>query len=157
MSYRWLALREGRPDDALAAAQLDDGRWLAAWPEEHAEPAGAWRCDPRLIDANGGPVRVALAVAPPGVSLHFDDPAVSGALRAALASEPARLISTLVVDEVRYAGVIVAPPHLATPFARIFPSHTYRVDAGLLGRMPFPTGPVIARYRPGTVWPWDRF
>jgi hypothetical protein len=51
----------------------------------------------------------------------------------------------------------VAPTFLVTPFDRIFPSQTVRVGPGLLGRTPWPTGPVSARYRPGTVWPWDRF
>jgi hypothetical protein len=155
--YAWLALRDERPSDALAAAEIDGGGWLVAWDGERDEPDGAWRCDPRLIDPHGDAAKVALAVAPRGVSLHFDDPAVSGALRMALASEPARILTTLVVEEVDYAGALVSPTFLVTPFDRIFPSRTLRVGAGLLGRTPWPTGPVIARYAPGSVWPYDRF
>jgi hypothetical protein len=31
------------------------------------------------------------------------------------------------------------------------------VEAGILGSMTAPTGPVIERYGSGNPWPWDRF
>ena len=73
---------------AAAAAQFDDGRWLAAWSADSETPAGAYRVDVWTIDPDGKDLQVALTLAPAGISIPFDDPSVSGALRAALASEP---------------------------------------------------------------------
>lgn len=130
-------------------------------PPEDPEPSGALRADPRTHDPDGEPAWVSLALAPPGVSIPFDDPAVSGALRRTLAGPPRRLVTTLLRDEVRFAGALMAADDRAglrgNPFARIFPARTFRVERGVLGRVAAPTGPGIARYAGGAPWPWDSF
>jgi hypothetical protein len=138
-----------------------EGDELRFTPGEEREPEGALRADPRVHDPAGDPAWVSLALAPPGVSIPFDDPAVSGALRRLLAGAPPRVVTTLLRDEVRFAGALVAGDEHAdpceSPFARIFPARSFRVGAGVLGRLPSPTGPGIARYAGGAPWPWDRF
>src|SRR5436190_12548903 len=128
---------------------VEDDRLRFA-PGDAPEPAEALRADSRTHDPDGGPAWVSLALAPPGVSIPFDDPAVSGALRAILAGPPRRLVTTLLRDEVRFAGAMVAADERAklgaNPFARIFPARVFHVDRGVLGSIPPPTGPGIARY-----------
>jgi hypothetical protein len=130
-------------------------------PADEPEPEGALRADPRAHDPSGDPAWVSLTLAPEGVSLPFDDPAVAGALRCVLAGPPPRLVTTLLRDEVRFAGALVAADDPAepaeSPFARIFPTRLLQVDVGVLGRVPLPAGPGIARYAGGKPWPWDRF
>lgn len=167
MTWRWLARREDRPSGADAVARvLEGGRpagYLAAWPEGSARPRGGVRIDSRAIDPEGEPAAVSLVLAPEGVSLHFDDPAVVGATRAALALRPPEVLSTLVVEEIRFAGALTAIRggdlrRLADdPFARVFPGRLLRVERGLLGRMPPPPGPGTQRYGAGNPWPWDRW
>jgi hypothetical protein len=153
----WLALVDIEPRDATRRAAVREGGWLAVWDDPGSAPDWTWRIDPRVLDAEGEETVVALAAAPPGISLPFDDPSVTGAIRSALASEPATLCTTLLTDGRRYSGVLIAPPHLATPFATIFPQRTLHVAAGVLGRTPWPTGPGAQRYVGGVPWPWDRF
>ena len=43
------------------------------------------------------------------------------------------------------------------PFARVFPPRVLHVGAGVLGRVPWPAGPVIERYGSAQPWPADRF
>ena len=43
------------------------------------------------------------------------------------------------------------------PFARVFPARVLHVGAGVLGRVPWPAGPVIERYGSAQPWPADRF
>jgi hypothetical protein len=43
------------------------------------------------------------------------------------------------------------------PFGVLFPASVLQVEAGILGRMPFPAGPVTQRYGPENPWPSDRF
>jgi hypothetical protein len=104
---------------------------------------------------------VSLALAPEGVSIPFDDPAVSGALRRTLADPRHRLVTTLLRDEVRFAGALLAADDRGrlhqNPFARIFPARVFHVGPGVLGSIAPPTGPGIARYAGGAPWPWDRF
>ncbi|HEX6701944.1 MAG TPA: hypothetical protein VF101_14550 [Gaiellaceae bacterium] len=146
MSWAWLVVR----DDELRFVSSDE-----------PEPEGAFRVDPRVHDAKGDPAWVSLVRAPRGVSIPFDDPAVSGALRDLLAGPPRRAVTTLLRDEVRFAGALLAADDGArlrpNSFARIFPARVFRVEAGVLGRRPWPTGPGIARYAGGAPWPWDRF
>jgi hypothetical protein len=153
----WLAFAEEEPRGAFARATVREGGWLAAWEYERRPPGDAWLVDPRAIDPDGPRTTVALVAAPPGVSLHFDDPSVTGAIRAALASEPAEVCSCLMKEGSRFVGALVSPPHLATPFATIFPQRTITVGRGLLGRPPWPTGPGTARYVAEVPWPFDRF
>ncbi|HET8743225.1 MAG TPA: hypothetical protein VFM41_11430 [Gaiella sp.] len=157
MRPTWLALVAAEPSGASLRAPVREGGWLAAWDNADSAPETAWRVDPRALDPHGAETVVALAAAPAGISLPFDDPSVTGAIRAALSSEPAALCTTLLVEGRRYAGVLVAPPHLATPFATIFPQTTLHVGAGVLGRPAWPAGPGTQRYVGGVPWPWDRF
>lgn len=168
MSWRWFALVQSRPDDAMAAASVcgGDGQEvgvLAAWTSEVAEPPGAAKIDSRAIDPGGEPAEVSLVLAAPGVALPFDDVAVSGALRATLALPTADVVATLLVGDDRFVGALTAVRGDNTgrlafdPFGTIFPARRLRVGAGLLGRMPAPAGPSIQRYGADSPWPWDRF
>jgi len=138
-----------------------EGEELRFAPGEEPEPEGALRADPRTHDPAGDPAWVSLALAPEGVSLPFDDTAVSGALRRLLAGPSRRLVTTLLRDEVRFAGALLAadaPEDLAeNPFARIFRARVLQVGSGVVGSISAPTGPGIARYAGGAPWPWDRF
>ena len=138
-----------------------EGDELRFVPGEEREPKGALRADPRAHDPAGDPAWVSLVLAPDGVSLPFDDTSVTGALRRLLAGPPRRLVTTLLRDEVRFAGALLAadePEELAeNPFARIFRARVLQVGSGILGRVAPPTGPGIARYGGGAPWPWGRF
>ena len=163
MSWCWLARSDERPEGALAAAELSSGGFLAAFPAGAPAPPGERKVDARAIDPGGAPALVSLVVAPDGVTIAFDDPAVTGALRAALAASWPDVLSTLVVGNSRFAGALTAVRNgdrsllAADPFARIFPGELVEVGPGLLGRTPMPTGPAIQRYGGGEPWPWDRF
>jgi hypothetical protein len=153
----WLALVETEPRNAVLQAPVREGGWLAVWDDERAKPDAAWRIDPRVLDRDGQAMEVALAAAPPGVSLPFDDPSVTGAIRSALSSEPAAMCTTLMNAEGRYAGVLICPPHLATPFATIFPQRTLHVGPVLFGHTSWPAGPGTQRYIGDVPWPYDSF
>jgi hypothetical protein len=168
MTWRWIALREDRPQAAEAAVQVrePDGHpvgFLAVWPQGAKRPRQGRRIDARAIDLSGEAAWVSLVWAPDGISLDFDDPAVLGATREVLAQPwSAAVLSTLVVEEMRFGGALTAvrdhPRRLQDdPFTRLFPARILRVDAGLLGRMPPLVGPGTQRYRAGNPWPWDRF
>jgi hypothetical protein len=163
VSWCWLARASERPDGAFAAAGLSSGGFLAAFPASDPPPEGARKVDVRAIDPDGDPALASLVLAPDGVTIAFDDPAVSGALRAVLAATWPDVLSTLVVGDSRFAGAVTAIRNgdrsrlAADPFARIFPAELVGVGPGLLGRTPMPTGPVIQRYGGGEPWPWDRF
>lgn len=162
MTWCWLAWTEERPQDALAAAPLRFGGYLAAFSAEAAAPPGERKLDARAVDPDGPSALVSLVLAPDGVTIPFDDPAVSGALRAARSALP-DVLSTLVVEESRFAGALTAVRNgdrsrlESDPFARLFPARIVELGPGLLGRTPPPTGPVVQRYGGGEPWPWDRF
>ena len=168
MTWCWFALAPTRPEGAVATAELRtlDGTpagYAAAWASGNDQPQGALRIDADAIDPDGEPATVSLVLPPSGVSLLFDDPAVSGALRRVLLGERATVLSTLLVDESHFGGALtgVRDGHerlLADdPFARLFPARLLRFGAGLLGSTPGLPGPVIARYGGGEPWPWSRF
>lgn len=168
MSWCWFAKRDERPGTALASAAitgLDDvpGGFLAAWSGSDEEPDGAVRIDARAIDPFGAEAVVSLSMAPPGVSLLFDDPAVSQAIRAVLSMPPPDALSTLSRGDADFVGAVtvVHGPDLGRlgfdPFHLVFPARRLRVEAGLFGRMPAPAGPGTQRYGAGNPWPWDRF
>jgi hypothetical protein len=168
MRWRWIALREDRPQGAEAAAGVQelDGRpagFLAVWREGAKRPRRGRRIDARAIDPSGDEAWVSLVLTPDGVSLDFDDPAVVQATRDALAQpSPAEVLSTLMVESMRFGGGVTAvrdDPHSLEddPFARLFPARILRVDAGLFGTMPPPVGPGTQRYGAGNPWPSDRF
>ena len=160
----WLAVVRSPPDDALAAATVDDGPdHLVAWHSRHAPVPGAAKVDPRAIDADGPPGRASLVLAPDGAWLPFDDVAVSHAVRSAMTVRSVDVLSTLVVGDDRFTGALTAvlgDDDTALdddPFAALFPTRRVRLGAGLLGRTPTPVGPSIQRYGAANPWPWDRF
>jgi hypothetical protein len=153
----WMALVDNEPRDAVASSRVKGEGWLAAWSERDRAPEDAWRVDPRVVDPRGPKTTFALCAAPDDVSLSFDDPAVTGAVRSALSSEPGTVCTTLMNDDGDYVGVLIAPPHLGTPFATIFPQRVLEVEAGVLGRPPWPTGPGTQRYGGDVPWPFDRW
>jgi len=163
VSWCWLARTDEPSEGALAVASVASGGYLAAFPSGGSAPPGERKVDARAIDPEGEPALASLVVAPDGVTIPFDDAAVSEALRAALAAPWPDVLSTLVVEESRFAGAITAVRDgdrvrlELDPFARIFPAELVEVGAGLFGHTPAPTGPVIQRYGGGEPWPWDTF
>lgn len=163
MSWCWLGRTDVRPENALAAAELSSGGFLAAFAADGPAPAGKRKIDARAIDPHGEPALASLVLHADDVTIPFDDPAVSGALRAALAAPWPDVLSTLVVEDSRFAGALTAVrdgdrARLASdPFARIFPAALIEIGPGLLGLTPAPTGPVIQRYGGGRPWPWGEF
>jgi hypothetical protein len=167
MAWYWFALVAEPPADAVAAARASelDGRpagFLAAWRVGRGRPPSRLGIDVRAVDPAGGPAWVSLALAPPGLRLLFDDPAVSWALRQALAGPAREVVSTLTLGPATIGGAVTAvrgpspSALLGDPFGRLFPARVLRVEPGFIGCMPMPVGPGIQRYA-GSPWPWDRF
>lgn len=164
----WLALVDDRPADAAASAAARDAAGaqagvLAAWTSRAKPVRHALRMDARIVDPQGAAAVVSLGLAPRGVRLRFDDPAVAQARRAILAGPPYDAVSTLLSDASHFEGsVVVAREGGAAqlerdPFARIFPARVLHVGAGLFGSVAPPAGPVIERYGSARPWPADRF
>ena len=165
----WLALVDDEPAAAAASAAARDAGGapagvLAAWTQRAKPVRHALRMDERLLDPAGAAATVSLVLAPAGVRLAFDDPAVAQARRAILVAAPFDAVSTLLSDASHFEGsVVVARGGLAAriatcdPFARIFPTRVLDVGAGLFGRVAPPAGPVIERYGSARPWPSDRF
>jgi hypothetical protein len=169
MSWVWFDLCRAPPDDSVLAsapAWTKDGRSagaLCAWAAEREQPTpSATKVDARAVDGSGGDGWVSLVLAPPGVFLPFDDPAVAQATRMVLGMPPADVFSTLVEGDDRCRGALTGmheePGRLGyDPFANLFPVVVLGVGPGLLGRMPAPVGPSTQRYGGANPWPWDRF
>jgi hypothetical protein len=168
MSWCWLALVDEHPPKATATATARDRSGavagvLAAWTSRAKPVRHALRMDARLLDRGGSAAVVSLVLAPAGVRLAFDDPAVQQARRVLLAGPPFDAVSTLLSDASQFEGsVVVARADglrriASDPFARIFPARVLHVGAGLFGSVPPPAGPVIERYGSAQPWPWDRF
>lgn len=169
MSRCWLALVEDPIEGADAAARafttdgLPVGK-LTAWSRRAKPVRDALRVDGRLIDPDGSAAWISLVLAPPGVRLPFDDPAVQQARRLLLQHPSAAAVSTLLRDDSHFEGAITVARSPAErrrlqddPFARIFPARLLSIEPGILGAVPPPTGPTIERYGSGNPWPWDRF
>ncbi len=168
MSWVWFDLGAEPTGTVLASAEawsiegLPVG-FLTAWSADGPRPTPtAAKIDARAIDADGADGWASLVLAPPGLFLPFDDPAVAQAIRMVLAMAPADVFSTLVEGDDRCRGALTAlhgePGRLAyDPFANLFPAVAVRVGPGLLGHMPAPVGPSIQRYGGANPWPWDRF
>jgi hypothetical protein len=181
MAWHWFALVAERPVDVLAVARASEldgrpagflaawrvegsrgGHWAAVGSLEQGRPAGSLGIDVRAVDPAGEAAWVSLALAPPGVRLLFDDPAVSWALRQVLAGPAREVMSTLTLDSAAIGGALTAvrgpspSALLDDPFGRLFPTRVLYVEPGFVGRMPMPVGPGIQRYT-GSPWPWDRF
>jgi len=100
---------------------------------------------------------VSLVLIPASKAPLYDDPAVSGALRACLAGLTADAVTTFTRDAVHFAGALTVyrdgPARPADdPFARLHPALVLTVGGGLLARVAPPPGPTIPRYA-GQPWP----
>ena len=166
MTWAWLALRDEQPGPAIAGALAGvDGTpvgYLVAWDSGTDRPEGAAKVDARAINPAGPSGWASLVWAPDGVSLPFDDPAVSEAIRHVLALSPATVCSTLTTGDDRFVGALTACSERDTrldhdPFARLLPARVVTLGPGLLGATPVLPGPVIQRYRADNPWPWDTF
>ena len=168
MSWAWLALVDARPEGADAAAALrtlagEPAGFLAAWRRRAKPVRWARRADARIVDPAGAPARISLVLPPRGVRLAFDDVAVQQARRDLLQGKPFDAVTTLLTDDSHFEGsLLVARGEAAArlgddPFARVFPTRVLHVGAGVLGRVPWPAGPVIERYGSAQPWPADRF
>ena len=162
MSWCWFARLPEPIDSALACAAVTDAEGvpagaLAAWPAGRKPAATAVRMDARLVDPDGDPAWISLVLLPRERSPLFDDPAVSGALRAVLAGPPADAVSTFVRDSSHFAGAVTVrrerPESLRDdPFSRLGRSETLIAAGGLFGTLAPIPGPVIQRYS-GKPWP----
>jgi hypothetical protein len=117
--------------------------------------------DGRIVDPGGGPAWVSLVLLERGREPLFDDPAVSGALRAALSGPPADGVSTFVRDSTHFSGGVTVRRTGTTalrddPLARLGPQQILRVDHGVFGLAAPPAGPVTQRYS-GQPWPLAGF
>ena len=161
----WFAvLPPGAPADAAALATATaisaDGATfgvLAAWPSGRKPVPDAVRMDARLVDPAGGTAWVSLVQIAADRAPLFDDPAVSGALRAVLSGRRLDAVTTFVRDSSHFAGsMIVSRTHPAIlhddPFARIRKAVVLHVESGLLADVAPPPGPVTQRYA-GLPWP----
>jgi hypothetical protein len=168
VSWSWLAIVDERPAEADAAASLrtlagEPAGVLAAWRRRAKPVRHARRVDARIVDPSGEPARISLVLPPAGVKLAFDDVAVQEARRDLLQLEPFDAVTTLLTDDSHFDGsLLVARGERAArlgddPFARVFPARLLHVGAGVLGRVPWPAGPVIERYGSAQPWPADRF
>lgn len=165
MSWAWFARLPTRPAGASAAAAVSrDGErvgFLAAWPAGRKPVADAVRMHARLVDPAGAAASVSLVLLARDRSPLFDDPAVSGALRAVLAGPPPEGVSTFVRDSSHFAGAVTVRRRGRAwlrddPFGRVGPAEVLEVEAGLFGTVAPVPGPVIQRYA-GEPWPAGGF
>lgn len=165
MSWCWLALSDSRAAGAMASAAVrtEDGQpagVLQAWPAGDRPVEHAVKADARVVDPSGPPARVSLLLLPGGGESLYDDPAVSQAIRNVLAGPAPDAVTTLVRDGVHLAGSLTARRDghdlAGDPFARLGRARLLEVEAGLLGRVPMPCGPVMQRYA-GQPWPAEGF
>lgn len=139
-----------------------DGRRLVRGPGARGRRL---RADPRCLA--GPPVRAwahVCALPDERARLPYDDPAVQGARREALAwwvpllGDALVALTSLAADTVHYAGAVTVatdPGRFALdPFARLFPGTVVETD--LFARVPPPAGPVVERIA-GVAWPGGRF
>lgn len=165
MTWCWIARLDAAPDDAYAVAELSNNGapagHLAAWPPGRKPVPDALRADARILDPLGAPAMVSLVLLDRDRAPLYDDPAVSGALRAVLAGPPPDAISTLVRDSSHFAGAVTVRRGTSSmlrddPFARVGHAEVLSVGAGLFGITAPVPGPVTQRYA-GKPWPLPRF
>jgi len=168
VSWLWFDLCPDPATGTVASARVSDANGtpqgvLCAWASDQDRPTPtAAKVDSRAIDPSGEPGSVSLVLAPDGLYLPFDDPAVAHATRMVLAMSPADVCSTLVDGDDRFRGSLTGTHGddgrlRYDPFGVLFPAVVLRVEAGILGRMSSPVGPVTQRYGATNPWPWDRF
>jgi len=166
----WLAIVDELPASADAAARLGDRGgnkhgWLAAWLRAAKPVRSARRADPRIVDADGDAALISLVMPAADAFTIFDDTAVQQARRRVLADpEPADAITTLLVDGSHFGGSLTARrgPDAAArlrddPFRLVAPALIATIEAGLLGVVSPPCGPVIERHGSEVPWPGGQF
>lgn len=119
--------------------------------------ADAVRADARVVDPSGAAAAVSLVLISRDRSPLFDDPAVSGALRAVLSGVPPDVVSTFVRDSSHFSGAVTVRRQGRAllrddPFLRLGPAEILDVGPGLFGVVAPAPGPVIQRYS-GAPWP----
>lgn len=162
MSWCWFAAVHATPGDAVAAAAAHGHGGsvvLAAWAAGRKPVPHAARIDARIIDPAGEPCWASLLDICDRRAPLFDDPAVSGVLRAVLAAPPVDGLSTLTRNSTQLAGsvTVLRGPDAARrlredPFRRLAPGRILQVAAGPFGATSPPPGPGIQRYD-GQPWP----
>ncbi len=170
MTRAWLALLDSPAAnaDAQAALRDEDGRetgWLVGWRRQSKPVKEARRVDPRIIDPAGGEAWLSLVWPARDALVAFDDLAVQQARRRVLADgRPPAAVTTVLIDDSRFAGAITvrrgpdADARLRDdPFARVGSARVLHVDAGVVGEILLPVGPVIERHGSAQPWPWERF
>ncbi len=154
----WLARTDARPPDAIAAAAIEGGGWLAAWVQTAKPVRHALRADPAAFDPDGPGAHVSYVLVGAPREVLFDDLAVQRARQLVLAGGPWTAVTTLVSDSTRFRGSLVAArAPFDDPFARIAPAVRLTVGPGLLAAGPprLPS-PVVERYA-GQPWPQTGF
>ena len=168
MSWAWLALVDERPDGADAAAACARSRASprACWPPGGGTPSP---CATPAGSTRGSSTRTAQRRAsrscsrPPASGSPSTTSRSSRRGASCWQAQPFDAVSTLLTDDSHFEGsILVARGEEAArladdPFARIFPARLLHVGAGVLGRVPWPAGPVIERYGSAQPWPADRF
>lgn len=169
MSWAWLDLVEVKPSGATLTARVWDedeaaAGWLSAWRRRARPTRNARRVFDAVLDPGGAAGWLSLVLPPAGVRLAFDDIAVQAARRAVLSGRQVDALSTLLTDSSHFEGAVTVargPRAQALlrddPFARIFSARLLRVEAGILGKLAPPAGPVIERYGSSQPWPSGRF
>ncbi len=162
----WLALVDEQPENATAAALVEDLEtgealgWLGAWVRAGKPVRHALRADPAAFDRDGPGAMASLVLIHPPRQVIFDDPAVQRARQLVLAGGPWTAVTTLLADTVHFAGALVAvagDEPFDDPFRLVAPGRRVRVGAGLLrgGPLCLPA-PVVERYA-GQPWPQSGF
>ncbi len=166
-AWAWLVVGTGPVEGATATGALrtPDGEPAGSLSVSlgRRRPArDALRVDPAVVDLEGPAWAISLVVPPADQRPLFDDPAVVGATRAALAGTAAvAFVSSLVVDPTRWCGSVSGTsPEVAAgwpawydrdPFRRLAPGRSLLLDAGVLGAVSL-GGPGTQRYA-GAPWP----
>jgi hypothetical protein len=145
----------------LGAAAAGGGGRLVAWPAGRKPVGATVRMSADVVDPSGDAGWVSLVLLPRDRCPIFDDPAVSGALRAVLAGPAPDAVTTFVRDSSHFAGAVTVrrqDPWLLRddPFARLGTAVVVEVGAGLFGRTAATAGPGIQRYS-GKPWPASGF
>ena len=167
MSWAWLALMDERPDGADAAATCARSRASppACWPPGGGTPS---RCATPGGSTRGSSTRTARRRGSPSCCRRTASGSRSttsrSSRRAAICcSEPFDAVTTLLTDDSHFQGSLLVARGRTRggsrddPFARVFPARVLHVGAGVLGRVPWPAGPVIERYGSAQPWPADRY